>query len=166
MDEIWKDIQDWPFHQVSNKGRVRVLPGGKVRYRPIVETELRELILTEYGYIIVYRGSRSVRVHRIVLETFWGPCPTGQECRHLNGDRSDNRWPENIEWNTPKINQEDRIRHGTDNRGERHPGAKLTDADITNIRRGPGSSRELAALYGVSHTQILYIRRGKNWKHI
>ena len=29
-EEIWKDINGWPLHQISNKGHVRVLPGGKV----------------------------------------------------------------------------------------------------------------------------------------
>jgi hypothetical protein len=33
--EIWKDIIGWPFHQVSNKGRVRALPGAFVRNKQI-----------------------------------------------------------------------------------------------------------------------------------
>jgi len=36
-------------------------------------------------------------VHRLVLETFVGPCPPGEETCHINGDVSDNRL-ENLEW--------------------------------------------------------------------
>jgi len=27
-------------------------------------------------------------IHRLVLETFIGPCPEGMECRHLDGDQT------------------------------------------------------------------------------
>jgi HNH endonuclease len=47
------------------------------------------------------KGSRKAcYVHRLVLEAFAGPCPEGAEPRHLNGDRADNRWPQNLEWVT------------------------------------------------------------------
>ena len=29
-------------------------------------------------------------IHRLVLETFVGPCPLGMQCRHLDGNRSNN----------------------------------------------------------------------------
>lgn len=177
-DEIWKDIclvpyhqAAWPFHQISNHGRVRVLPGGKNKNRLIVETELRILTLRNDGYMMISRGSpRSSRtewlyIHHIVLNTFYGPCPEGLECRHLNGNRSDNRWPENLEWGTKQENYKDRIRHGTDHSGERNPSSKFTEAEISEIRKRPESSRQLAAEYGVHFTTIIKIRSGINWKH-
>lgn len=169
MDEIWKDIKDWPFHQVSNFGHVRVLPGGKVNHRLIIKTELRILSTDKDGYMMVSRGELLLRVHRLVLEEFVGPCPDGQECRHLNGNPSDNRWPENLEWGTRKKNQEDRIRHGTDNKGGRNGRSKLTDPDIIDIRNRPeqyGIVMQLAIEYKVTSTLISMIRRGKIWEHV
>lgn len=53
-------------------------------------------------------------VHRLVLETFVGPCPEGLQCRHFDGV-PDNCNLENLEWNTQSVNQRDRDRHGTRN---------------------------------------------------
>jgi hypothetical protein len=66
MNEIWKDIEtvpyhqpEWPFHQVSNKGRVRVLPGGKVQGRLVTKTELRTLSVDGKGYMRICQGKLS-----------------------------------------------------------------------------------------------------------
>lgn len=56
-------------------------------------------------------GSRSFLVHRLVLGAFVGPCPAGMECRHLNGDSTDNR-VENLAWGTHVENVKDVIAHG------------------------------------------------------
>ena len=53
-------------------------------------------------------------VHRLILQTFIGPCPEGMECRHLDGTR-DNNCLENLEWGTLSQNQIDRHGHGTSN---------------------------------------------------
>jgi hypothetical protein len=172
-EEIWKDIKGWAFHQVSNYGRVRALPGARVKTRIIAETELRILSIDKRGYVVIHRsGGAKVQqffVHRLVLETFDTVRPFGYECRHLNGNRADNRWPDNIEWGTPKKNQEDRIAHGTDGRGERHPGARLTQSDVVDIRSRPKSRQiatQLAIQYGVSARQIRNIRNGIKWKSV
>lgn len=51
-------------------------------------------------------------VHHLVLETFIGPRPDGQQTRHLNGDRGDNRLS-NLAWGTAAENAADKVRHGT-----------------------------------------------------
>lgn len=43
------------------------------------------------GYIAVCVNYKNYSVHRLVLETFVGPCPEGYEADHRNRDRSDNR---------------------------------------------------------------------------
>lgn len=59
-----------------------------------------------------------------MLAAFVGPCPEGQEARHLDGDASNNRWaPGNEEetmaaggslmWGTHRENIRDKHRHGT-----------------------------------------------------
>jgi hypothetical protein len=88
-----------------------------------------------------YRGFRigvcgiaqELYAHHLVLETFVGPCPTGMECRHLNGDRSDNRLA-NLCWGTKVENAADRERHGTQPRGSKIPWSRLTEADIPVLR--------------------------------
>jgi hypothetical protein len=35
-------------------------------------------------------------VHQLVAAAFGGPCPPGHKLVHLNGDKADNRWPENL----------------------------------------------------------------------
>jgi hypothetical protein len=165
--EVWKDIIDWPFHQISNLGRVRVLPGGKVSSRLVVETELRVLTPLN-GYMRIVQGKQMLYIHTLVLNAFAGPCPPGHECRHLNGDRSDNRWPENLAWGTLQENAQDRVRHGT-SKGECNPGSKLTEADVVDIQTQPqyyGVVTGLAIKYGVAHSVISNIRRGKVWKHV
>jgi hypothetical protein len=164
--EVWKDISGWPFHQVSNLGRVRVLPGGTVHSRCIIETELRKLTKHTNGYLEISGGGKTHLVHHLVLNEFDGSRPFGHECSHFNGDRSDNRWPENIAWKTHEENCEDRIRHGTHPSRERNPNSKLTESDVNDIRSRPGYygvNTQLAEQYGVSHSTISIIRSNKTW---
>ena len=54
-------------------------------------------------------------------------------------------------------------------RGERHGQSKLTANDVATIRRmrAAGSLyREIAAVVGVSATNVGYILRGKGWSHL
>jgi hypothetical protein len=172
--EVWKDIitipyhqAEWPYHQVSNYGRVRALPGGRISQRIVTEIEVRKLAKTN-GYVSIKQGRCNLYVHHLVLNAFVGPCPPGLECRHLNGDRSDNRWPENLIWGTWEENYEDRIRHGTDLRGERHPNSKFTQSEVDYIRshqNSRGLIAKLAREFNVSWNAIRDIRTGRCWNN-
>ena len=60
------------------------------------------------GYrTITYKGIEYL-VHRLVLETFVGPCPEGFECDHINRIRDDNSL-ENLRWVSKTTNQRNRI---------------------------------------------------------
>lgn len=63
--------------------------------------------LDGHGYLTV-KGAGLV--HRLVLRAFVGACPPGQVCRHLNGDKKDNRLS-NLAWGTLLENRQDRTRH-------------------------------------------------------
>ncbi len=113
-------------------------------------------------------------VHSLVLEAFRGPCPPKMECRHLNGNRVDNRL-DNLTWGTPSENNYDRVRHGTHPRnaknrpGENNSYAKLKNKDIPEIRRRLASGEfasQIASGYGVSKWCICNIRQGKTWRTI
>ena len=85
---------------------------------------------TGYGTIVLptkLNKRKQVRkyIHRLVLETFVGPCPKGTQCRHLNNDKLDNRLS-NLIWGTQKQNQLDRWTHHTN---------KLSIDDVKEIHR-------------------------------
>jgi group I intron endonuclease len=48
--------------------------------------------------------------------------------------------------------------------GEAHPGAKLTQADVTAIQADTRKQRLIAAEYGISQSQISHIKTGKRWR--
>ena len=60
------------------------------------------------GHIVVtlHDGPRRKRtlLHRVVLETFVGPCPDGMEGGHYDGDPGNNRL-ENLRWDTRRVNE-------------------------------------------------------------
>lgn len=108
------------------------------------------------------------RVHRLVIETFVGPCPKGMQCCHGDGDRTNNALS-NLRWDTPSANQADRMRHGTDLRGESHPGAKFSTAKVLAIRAeyatGSFTKRELSKRHGIGYHTIHGILRRHSWRH-
>lgn len=104
--------------------------------------------------------------HRLVLETFVGPRPDGLECRHLNGNRMDNRWPENICWDEHQVNMDDRQTHGTVPRGEQVNGCILTEEKVRYVLSSEASGAHLARELGVSASAISLIRKRKNWRHV
>ena len=170
VDELWRDISDWPLHQVSNRGRIRALPGAVVGGGPRIAIEAEFRVLTWHnGYPSVKQGRQRHTVHTLMLEAFDRSCPPGMECRHLNGNRSDNRWPENIIWGTPHENHQDTVRHGTGNRpfGENHGMAKLTKSEVDYVRVQEGYhgiNADLARKFCVTGETIRHIRKGLIWR--
>jgi len=107
-------------------------------------------------------------VHKLVLETFVGPCPAGKVSRHFPDRDPRNNRLLNLQWGTPKENTRDREFHGTDQRGEEAPLAKLTWKKVREIRglylTGLYSCRQLGVRYGVSSGTVSHIITGRTWK--
>ena len=122
---------------------------------------------TPYGYLTVCVYNNKLphceRIHRLVLETYIGPCPPDMECRHLDGNPANNKL-NNLKWGTPKENHLDMKLHGTRGKpmlgrtGEKHPSSKLSDVERKEIRNlystGLFSQRALGRLYSVRRTTI------------
>lgn len=110
-------------------------------------------------------GTRTMRRHTLLAETFIGPRQEGDVVRHLDGDRGNDDLS-NLEWGTPKENAADTVRHGRTLRGERQRNSKLTESGVLEIRSrvADGESQtEIAADFGVSLPTINDIMRGRTW---
>lgn len=167
MTEVWKPVVGW-------EGRYEVSDLGRVRSSKLVVLRLQ----LSFGYLCVnlrvgnHRDSRQKhhRVHRLVLGAFVGPCPDGMECRHLNGDRADNRLM-NLSWGTSAENARDRVDHGTVYRpqGALNPAAKLTEADVVAIRAAHASGETATSIsrrFAVDRRTVGNVARGDSWRHI
>jgi hypothetical protein len=129
----------------------------------------------KHGYFEVrlqQKGKGRTRpVHRLLLEAWVGPCPEGMECRHLNGNPSDNRL-ENLKWGTRSENIADAVRHGTNlnffQRGENAPRAKLTKQQallVYNLyHKAKYKITNLAKEFGVSRSAVYHIIEKRTWK--
>lgn len=114
--EVWRPAFGYEGHyEVSNLGRVWRLPYTDRRGVHHDEGErldgtrsgnYRQVKLSPNG-----RGKpRSKRVHTLVAETFIGPLPPGQQVRHLDGNRANNKL-DNLKHGTPGKNANDKVRH-------------------------------------------------------
>jgi len=173
MTRIWKPIAGYEgLYEVSDDGLIRTFD----RWVPFKNSKtfkrgrIRKPTPTHNGYLhlsLTKDGKpHTVRVHRVVLETFVGPCPNGMVARHLDGDRKNNRLS-NLEWSTQKENLADRVAHGTAPIGENNPACILTEIDVKFIKHWLDSGRwtmpEIASKFGVSPSAIANIKYGYAW---
>lgn len=118
MSEIWKAIPNWEgMYEVSDQGRVKSLARAVTKgsgSRKIC-TRILSLSVKKTGYVQVNlsRNGRDhlFHVHRLVTLAFIGPCPEGQEVRHLDTDRTNNRL-DNLTYGTASENYYDFVKAG------------------------------------------------------
>lgn len=108
--------------------------------------------------------SQTWRVARLVLTVFVGPPESGMDSCHNDGDRTNNAIS-NLRWDSRAGNFKDKVRHGTDNRGEKHPNHKFTKEDVLYILAQPrGKTRKhLAKQFGVAPRTISKIWMRERW---
>lgn len=114
----WKVIPGFSSYEASDRGLVRSLDrqladGRAVKGRVLTARP------SNRGYLLVDlvddQGQKKTRtVHTLVLLTFVGPPPPGQETRHLDDNPLNNRWaprcpPGNLVYGTPPENVADRM---------------------------------------------------------
>lgn len=183
QDEVveYRDIPGFPGYRVGDDGSIwsRWKNGGSDRSGPTLTDNWHQL----KGWIDRRRGEPDgyikvglmregslyrLRLHRLILLAFVGPCPEGMEARHLDDDKANlNLW--NLAWGTRKANAQDKLRNGRMRVGEAHDRAILKKADIPIILKllADGlSRRKIAARFGVSKGAIDGIHRGDTWKEV
>lgn len=119
MKELWEPVDFGANYQVSNHGQVHNLKTGKALTGTINKDGYVRFCLSDAD------GKHwNVSAHVLVMRAFAGPCPDGQQVRHLDGDPTNNRWAPgseedaraaggNLIYGTPAQNCEDRDkRHG------------------------------------------------------
>ena len=153
---------------------IKGFPGYRVSDSGIVWSRHRRLKLSSdkdgYLYVGLHKDKKTYikKVHRLVLEAFVGPCPTGMEARHFpDGDRTNNQLS-NLSWCTHKRNCKDRSIHGTEINGERNGNAKLTIKKANRIRRlyktGDYTQLGLAKAFSLNKNTIFLIVNNRRWR--
>lgn len=166
-EEIWKILPECDAYKISNLGRVMRVKAGKGTramkiIKPCSDKNGRMVFNVSCGAI-----RKQMKLHRAVMSAFVGPCPTGYEVAHRDGNQSNNVLC-NLIYATPKENNSHKIEHGTKLVGSDVWCSKLTDVDVLNIRKEyPGASyAKLAKKYGVSVGSIVQVVKRISWKHI
>lgn len=111
--------------------------------------------------------TKSVLVNRVVA-LHWIPNPDDlPEVNHIDGDKAHNA-KDNLEWadrsRQERHAQQTGLKSG---RGSNNSMARLTAADVIEIRQNPGTTdREFAKKLNVSASTIRAARTGQTWRHL
>lgn len=175
--EEWRPIEGYEgLYEVSNLGRVRSLDRvvKDSRCERKCKGKLLKLSPNGRGYLRVVLSkegkSKQHRIHRLVAIAFLGQPPEGHVVCHGPKGQQCNKIT-NLYWGTMEQNQgPDRLRDGTDNRGEKSPRAKLNEMQVRVIRRLLESKsmtrKEIADIFDVRPGTIGHIKKGKTWRHL
>ncbi len=170
----YRDIPGFPGYRAGSDGTLwscrRGLNGSQTLRSTWSQMQPKIPIRDYWCVSICYnRHNRCIRVHRLILLAFLGPAPTDRhECRHLNGDKLDNRI-ENLQWGTRAENEHDKIGHGTVRIGVNHPMSKLTDAKVRELRRLWEAGKplyKLAKKFRVDPMTIKAAVTRHTWRHV
>jgi hypothetical protein len=152
----WVQIPSYPGYEVSDSGCVRSRRTGKL----LSLSTKRGKHPYQRAHLCQEGKARYVLVHRLVLESFVGPCPDGMQALHLDNNPRNNRL-DNLRWGTAKEN------HSTiDRRGTANGRCKLTPKKVSDIRASKEQHSTLSTRFGVSATTIQNIRNRRLWKHL
>jgi len=171
MSEVWKDVEGYPGYKVSDQGRILGRRGNVIR-------GARD----KNGYAIICVNTRTpnvktLKVHKLVVEAFFGSIPEGMHVNHKNGIKDDNR-SDNLEIVTPAENTRHTFRelgrvgkNTNPHRGSRHPNSVLTEDDVRRIRalHAGGMSAYMMykdRLFPVSIPVLRGIIQRKGWAHV
>jgi hypothetical protein len=117
------------------------------------------------GYGVTWNGQKTVLAHRYSYQLSVGPIPDGMHILH----RCDNPPcinPDHLFPGDDNDNVVDMIAKGRNNIGQKNGSTKLTDEQVVAIRSDARTQRVIAKEYGISQSQVSWIKSGRGWKHM
>jgi len=170
-NEIWKEVKGYENHYwISNFGRLKTNnhygSGRDAIMKPAKDgSGYLRTALTKNKRLV------TIKMHRLVAESFIENPYNKEEVNHINGIKTDNR-AVNLEW----VTRQENIKHSIENnlqyvlKGEEIGTAKLTEKEVLQIRskfipRVYGR-KKLASEYNVKPCTIKDIVLRRSWKHV
>lgn len=164
----WKDIPGYKGkYLISNSGEIKNSKG-KILKQWTDKINRRSIGLTD-------KTTTTLRVHRLVMAAFIGPCPEGKEVCHRDGNASNNALS-NLYYGTRSENELDKVRHGTkskpvwiNNAGEKNPMAILSEdlvKKIKNMLQSGVRAVDIASSMSINKESVFKIKQGRIWKNV
>ena len=160
MKEVWKAVPVNNKYEASNLGQVR--------------NKDTKHVLTPHddgnGYMQVslfFDGNikKTIKVHRIIGETFIGPLPDSLETAHSNNVKTDCR-AVNLSYQTKSVNQKMAYACGLK---PTYGTRKLIEADVIEMKKLiklGWNNIELSKMFKVSKNMCSMIRTGVRWPSV
>lgn len=124
--EVWKKLNGYEgYYEISDHGNVRSVEREVTSIRGKVlkfKGKTLKLSVDKFGYRLFSFKKTNEKpkrqlIHRCVLSNFVGEPPSKtHQCAHKDGDPGNNH-VSNLRWATPKENGQDKVIHGTTNKG-------------------------------------------------
>lgn len=156
-EEVWKEIPGYDgLYEISNLGRVWSKRSNRY-LKPVGSPYLSVNLTNKEG------KSRLKQHHRLVLEAFVGPCPSGMVCCHWDGNRKNNKL-DNLRWASyQENNSTDKGRQGA---------LKTNEWQIRIIKRlweedhSWGCLIKIGKVFNIAGPSVGRIINKRRWKHI
>lgn len=123
------------------------------------------------GYLFVRIKNKNIRIHRLVLEFFVGPCPVNMEACHNDNNKLNNNLS-NLRWDNHKNNCADRKNTNwliNQPRGEQKINSKLTNEQVKLIKNKLKNKESVTAIakeMNIGRKTVCNIKHNKVWTHI
>jgi len=119
------------------------------------------------GYGRFRLGTGCENANRVSYALYVGQIPDGMlVCHRCDNPSCVN--PDHLFLGTNQDNISDMDSKGRRHvsRGTKHGMAKLSDAEVLEIKKAPGKQRDIAKKFGISQAMVNNIKLNKNWKHL